>query len=756
MPRRALSTLPPPPGDDVIEAKLAPPSLHPDHVSRPRLLHRLDDAVSRALTLIGAPAGFGKSSLVAEWCDRLAPPKRFAWLTLDADDNDPVVFWRYVVYALRRLEPTSFGPALALLNRRDVGLTGAILPALLNELWTLPDEIVLVLDDYHEVTNFDCHESLDFFLRHLPPTLHVVIATRADPPLSLGSMRARGDLTELRAPDLRFTEAEVAEWLNERLGLALTNDVLGSLTQRTEGWPAGLYLAALSLRDRSDVDLLIATFNGGNHHLVEYLAGEVLERIPCDEREFLLQTSILETLTAPLCEALTGRTGASEMLAALERKNQFLIQLDDRRETYRYHQLFRELLLLELQWSTPDLVPELHRRAAAWYHDAGDGVRAMRHALAAKDYALVESVLAGHVCMWMNDGYLGTVAGWLNQIPESEVAERPILAVLGAWVSGLMLGPPQVVEHYASMARAHHDPGPFLFGEPSLEVATAIARASFPVDDVGSALTLAETSIEAMRASDGVASFVASAALGLNLYLDGRPADAEDALRRALCCACAEQWPIVAGQATAWLALTRLAQGDSAEAEHLARQALELVAVSGLHDTPNVWPASAALGMVLTREGRLAEAESVLAEGVEPHLDRLRAWPLFYALALLALVPVRQGRGHATAARALVEEARAALRGCPGPGMLPARLAEVERGLGRAPRRVSDLRQELSDGELRVLRLLASDLSQREIGRELYLSVNTVKSHSRAIYTKLDAASRPEAVARARALCLIA
>jgi LuxR family maltose regulon positive regulatory protein len=706
--------------------------------------------------VVEAPAGFGKSRLVIRWCHAPSPAPKTAWLALDEFDNDPVIFWTYIVHSLRQVYPDRFDRTLEALSRQGVSLTQAVLPPMLNELWGVGEELRLILDDFHVITDPACIASFRFFLDRLPPTCHVVVATRSGPPLGLARLRARGQLTELRAADLRFTAEEAAALLNGVLGLDLCEDDLAGIQERTEGWAAGLYLAALTLRDHPAPRRFVSTFAGQSRHLVDYLGAEVLDRLPDEERSFLVRTAILEQLTAPLCNAILGGADAAVRLRTLAQRNVFVFPLDTQWEWYRYHQLFRELLLGELERRCPDQVPMLHRRAAAWYQAAGNAPAAMHHALAAGDHLLAGDLFLGHAVSLLQQGWLATVKGWLEALPDDAVAARPPLALATAWIAAQTNSPPNEMTRRIAMAAAGPDEGPFFLGERSLAAAVALIRSNYVVDDVGRAVADGEVAVA--DASDPAAwSYVlARSALGRALYLAGRAEEARAILEEALRAPRAAQQMTATSRVLATLALVCLTLGEEARAAELARRAVRNFQEMGESSAVGAWISHVALSMTLTREGRLAEAEAALAEGVEPLLEWSRAWPLFHALALLALAPVRHGLGHTGAARALVEEARAALRGCPDPGMLPALLAEVERGLGRAPRRVTGLREDLSEAELRILRLLAGDLTQREIGRELYLSVNTVKSHTRAIYTKLDAASRAEAVARARALRLIA
>ena len=346
-------------------------------------MERLNEglAAGRKLTLISASAGFGKTTLVSEWVASCGRP--VAWLSLDEGDNDPTSFLTYLVASLQTITK-DIGKGV--LGAQPLTIINEVLLAtLLNEIAAIPDNFILVLDDYHVIDSEPIDHALTFLLDHLPPQMHLVIATREDPSLPLARLRARGQLTELRAADLRFTPAEAAEFLNQVMGLNLSAEHIAALETRTEGWIAGLQLAALSMQGRSDAASFIKSFTGSHHFILDYLVEEVLQRQPEHVRNFLLQTAILDRLSSSLCDAVTGQEDGRGMLEALERGNLFVIPLDDQRQWYRYHHLFADVLQTHLIEAQPDRVATLHLRASAWYERNGLRSDAIRHALAAKD-----------------------------------------------------------------------------------------------------------------------------------------------------------------------------------------------------------------------------------------------------------------------------------------------------------------------------------------------------------------------------------
>jgi len=368
----------------ILATKLYIPPPRPQLVPRLRLIERLNEGLRRKLTLISAPAGFGKTTLVSEWvagCERPA-----VWLSLDEGDSDPTRFLAYFIAALQTIAPTTGVGVLAALQSPQPPPTELLLTTLLNEIAVIPDNFILVLDDYHAIEAQPVDMALAFLLEHLPPQMHLVIATREDPPLPLARLRVRGQLTELRAADLRFTPAEAVEFLNQMMGLNLSAENIAALEAHTEGWVAGLQLAALSMQGRSDAASFIKSFTGSHHFVLDYLVEEVLQRQPEPVRNFLLQTAILDRLCSPLCDAVTGQEDGRGMLEALERGNLFVVPLDDQRRWYRYHHLFAEVLQAQLREAQPDLLATLHERASAWYERNGLRPDAIHHALAAKDF----------------------------------------------------------------------------------------------------------------------------------------------------------------------------------------------------------------------------------------------------------------------------------------------------------------------------------------------------------------------------------
>lgn len=418
----------------LLQTKLYRPEWQEDVVSRPTLVERLRDGIDGILTLLSAPAGFGKTTLLAEWLAESPADEPVAgWISLDEGDNNPTLFWTYVITALQQVQPDVGERALSLLHSPQPTSIESVLTALINDVDATEQEVVLVLDDYHVIEAEAVHDAFAFLLDHLPPRMHVVIASRSDPPLPLPRYRGRGELTELRAADLRFTRDETSSFLNEVMALDLSSEDVAALKNRTEGWIAGLQLASLSLEGRADVQSFIEAFSGDHRHVADFLVEEVLQRQPDPIRRFLLHTSLLDRLCGPLCEAVTDQDDGTALLETLERGDLFVVPLDDNRKWYRYHHLFADVLTSRLLKEAPDLVPILHRRASTWYEENGLRSDAIRHGLAAEDFeraaGLIERAWPAMDARFQTDTWLD----WVKALPDEQVRARPVLCVGCAW-----------------------------------------------------------------------------------------------------------------------------------------------------------------------------------------------------------------------------------------------------------------------------------------------------------------------------------
>ncbi len=719
----------------LLVTKLHPPFVSAQTVARERLLTRLRE--HRPLTLVACPAGFGKSTLLAAWrAEEEWAGRPVAWVTLDEGDDDAVVLWSHVIAALCGALPALDHDALAALAV-SAPVREVVLPRLVNAL-AEAGEVALVLDDLHRLSDVS---AVAWFAAHLPAGVRLVLASRTDPALPLGTLRARGQLLELRTDALRFTAEEAEAFLNGRLGLGLSAADVDLLVGRTEGWPAGLYLAALSLAGAEDRHARVAAFDGTSAHVVAYLATEVLAAHPPGVQRFMLRTAVLERLCGPLCDAVLETRGSAAELESLARTNLFLLPLDDQRRWYRWHHLFAQLLRAELERREPERVPVLHARAAAWHRASGTTDEAIHHAVAAGAYADAGALIAETWVHYANAGRTASVLDWLGRIPDAVVDADARLLLVAAWVSALRGREPAM---RAAIARARAlgglDAGPLPDGFASLESSLAVLGATFGWGDVGAILAHGERSL-ALEGPDSPWRPVITWALGWAHLCNGDLERADALLAEtARIAPAADQW-IVGVAAIADRSLIAGRRGRRDDQWRLAGEAYAVAGEAGLLDAIEDGEVHTARGAALAARGRMDEARAALERGV--FLRRLWGQPLDLADGLIELGSAQAG----AAAGATFAEAAAVLAGCRDAGALPVRLAAARRAAGLGP-----VVPALSERELTVLRLLGSGRSEREIGAELYVSFNTVHTHVRSIYRKLGASSRAEALARAAAL----
>ncbi|MGV8896289.1 MAG: LuxR C-terminal-related transcriptional regulator [Rhodoglobus sp.] len=813
----------------VLATKLFVPPPRAQAVARPRLIQKLDAGIrsGRKLTLISAPAGFGKTTILSAWISHAReqePDLNVAWLSLDARDNDPMRFLNYLASALAQAD-----------SSLPVDLPGGqnplegILTTLLNQIAASSSRILLVLDDFQLIDDQSVRDAVVFLLDHLPPAMHVAIASRSDPLLPVARMRARAELTELRAADLRFTSDEASIFLNQVMGLSLSPDDVAALDTRTEGWIAGLQLAALSMRDRTDQSSFVAAFAGSNRFVIDYLIEEVLEQSPLIVRQFLCDTSILDRLTGSLCDAVTGQDGGTAMLESLERGNLFVVELDDRREWFRYHHLFADVLRVRLLAHGPEHAAALNSRASQWFEDNNLPEEGVRHAIAAADFPRAARLVERTIGQVRKSRQDATLLGWLAQLPDDIIRRRPVLGVFAAWaalVSGDMPAvEPTLVRAELSLDSAHDsEPGPEL---ETLPVTIALYRASVALatGDLAGITRHASRALELASTTDHLGRGAAAGLLGIGEWARGDL----DAGVKAFGNAAASLR--LAGNLTDALTTTMVVAdmliplGRLDEARRGYEAALREAADS-LGGGPPTADLHGGIAEVLVELGDLNAATDHLAAGAalgdaafthEHHyrcfvstalmsqargefdaaLDALDLAEQHYRRgffvearpipAMRARILIMQGRlpeaqswaddrglsprdelsfvreyEHVTLARLLIA------RGDPRAGGLLARLLvaadaggrhgvvrELRALAGRHAGTSTGIREGLSARELQVLRLLASELTGPEIARELFVSLNTLRTHTRHVFEKLDVNGRPAAVRRAREMGLL-
>jgi LuxR family maltose regulon positive regulatory protein len=734
-------------GPVLIATKLRPPTVRDQTVPRGRLLETLRTGSGLGLSLVACPAGYGKTTLLAAWREVEAARKPVAWLTLDEGDNDPVVLWSYVIEALRRACPAISLPA----SPQMVGaasLVHMVLPRLVNELDDL-GEATLILDDFHWLSGGAARESLAWFVDHAPPTFQLVLSTRTEPDLPLAALRAHGELLELRADDLRFTSQEADAFLNGRLELGLMPEEVDALLARTEGWPAGLYLTALSLRRRTaGRRALVNELGASSRHVIDFLETEVLQAHDPPMQALMLRSSILERLSGPLCDAVLEQQHSGPMLDVLAHSNLFLTPLDDEGGWYRFHPLFARLLRVELERREPGTAPALHRRAYGWHRDNGTTGEAISHAIAAGAPAEAAELIQASWVSYASSCRYDTVLAWIRQLPEEMQSGNAGLLLIKAWMLSLSAKREEAGQVIAAVERlGDTGEGALPDGFSSAEANLTILRAAFPWGDIGAQLDNGRRAA-GLEGPGSPWRPVACWAVGMGLYFRGEPGEADRWFAESAALAPASaQW--LAGASS--LAYRSLIAGELGRLEGqrmLAEGAAELVREHGTEKANGVVPL--ALGVSLAARGRPDEAQRLIECGAA--FLRSRGQPIEVAMALLHQGSVLRALGEHERSQAAITEARPIIGSCPDPGILPGRL----NACGPSPRAdTSPGDEKLTRRERRVLQLLASDLSERDIGHELYVSHNTVHSHVRSIYRKLGVSSRAHALQRTREIRLL-
>jgi LuxR family maltose regulon positive regulatory protein len=710
----------------LIETKLRAPVARREWVERPELIHWLAGTKAK-LILIDAPAGFGKTTLAAQWRSSAVDGRSFAWVSLDRGDDDPSRLWWHVVSALHLACPGfDSEKLLRALHAQVPDFDGTVLPTLVNELAALAEPVVLMLDDYHLIKEHRCHDQMALLLGHLPPSVQVAIITRADPPLELARMRAAGEMAEIRARELRFDAPQAAALIRNVAEVELTGRDLEDLVVRTEGWPAGLYLAALSLRGHSSPAAFVRQFTGNNRFIVDFLVDDVLSKQPAEVRRFLTRTSILPRFCAPLCDAVSGSADAAATIELLERENLFLVPLDESREWFRYHHLFAQVLRGQLARTEAAVVPVLHERASGWHRVSGSPDEAIGHALAAGDVDGATDLIARHYHLYIDSGQIATVRLWLRLLGDGQIAASPLAAHIAAWTAALS-GDPLAARRLLPVIEAAGDTGPLPDGMRSFEFSAALLQGAFGFDGLGPMREAGQRAVE----------------------LETDPASPWYALAHT-----------ALGAALCWAGDSRLA-ARHAEVGLLSKGAISMV----------LMVSSATMAVLAADAGRLTEAEEFAravhatqgnpgqARGELEHALRARQrwmglspWPTVEIMFRLA--PVLADLGDRAGAGALLDEARQVLMSLPEEADAQlARLAQLERRLAYRP--LTEPGEPITDREREVLRLLQGTLSLRDIGRELYLSPNTIKTHTRALYRKLGVSDRQDAVTKARDLGLM-
>jgi ATP/maltotriose-dependent transcriptional regulator MalT len=734
----------------LVDAKLAVPSVRHGLVDRPRVNRALDRGVDATLTLVAAPAGYGKTTAVRAWC--ASREVALAWVTLDEGDNDPVLLWRYVATAVDRVRPGLGRGAL-----RRLGVAGGAVEVAIDELMNgagaLGSELVVVLDDVHAVTSEECLSSIEYALGHVPSNLHVVLLARVDPALRLARLRDADELVEVRGDELAFTAAEARELLVVLGRLGLGAEEIEMLVERTEGWPAALVLAWLWLRTVEDPARAVRAFRGDNAFVADYLSGEVFAALDEDGRAFLYGVAVLGEFTAEMCDAVLDRGDSAARLVELERSNLFVSRLE-RGGWFRIHALFAEYSRSRLASLDPGAPALIHRRAAVWLRSQGLAVEAVRHAAAAGDHELVADLMVEHHLSLIRGGAGRTVLRWVRTLPEDQLDQHPVLAAAAAAAAMLVGG--RALERRRLLQLAD-EAGQAERADPYVEAAAALVRAGTIDRGVGQALLEGRRAVELAQVDANANEILTGtlAAYARALFFAGELDEASAVAVRAL------EHPAIERDVPSLVVAYSTLAFAAAESRRLASargHAEQAKAAVGRIGTSRSWlgaNASAALGVVLAAEGTLVEAEHELAAAERFFADEVAT--LHHTWLLVLLARVRARRGRLADAEATLRSAREALGELGDSGPVPALADAVAKELEAASDRASsgELLEPPSEAELAVLRLMATELSIREIAERLVLSQNTIRSHTRALYRKLGVHTRPDAVARATALGLL-
>jgi LuxR family maltose regulon positive regulatory protein len=717
-------------------------------VPRTRLTTRLRASSSYPVVAVTAPAGYGKTTLLAQWSETARRP--FAWVSLDEGDDDTLTLLTYVALALNRLEPLGAPVFDALSGRRAVA-AARVLPRLCDALATRKKPFVVVLDDVHLLTSEESRAAISTLIRHLPVGSQLVLAGRGEEPVPLARLRANGMLFELHAADLAF-DLHGTQALLRAMGITLHRDELELIAERTEGWPAGLYLAALALRSQGSLAAAIDAFSGDDAIVADYFRNEVLARQTPAVARFMTRSSILERLSGPLCDAVVKTRGSTARLRELEQSNLFLIPLDRQQVWYRYHTLFAEKLRARLQATEPELEPELHRRASRWYAEHAEPDQAIRHARAAGDVELAGDLVWANVCVYKNRGRQADLERWLAAFEDEQIAAYPPLALAAAWTA---LGyDADGVERWTDAAARSTCAEPLSDGTASLSSALALLAAVIANDGVvrmGDDAAFVREHEQPSSPWQASACLLEGASLRLTgnsgrareLFLEGERVAAARGLGavRALCLG---QLAQLAMERKAWARAQRFVAAAGAEAD-----------AHGLQEDGTLAPVYATSALLLARNadadaahGELRRARSLLAGS-----SQVTRWFEIEGRLLLAETAVLLADWGT--ARTLLAEARSLAGGASSLGLLAARLAELSEAVRASANDGHRWPSALTTAELRLLHYLPTHLNFREIGNQLHLSRNTVKSQAMSIYRKLDASSRSEAVECARSVGLI-
>ena len=727
---------------DLIEARLTPPVARPGDIVREGLLERLVSTPAPVVTVV-APAGYGKTTLLGQLMER--DPRPFAWVTVDATDDDLTVLLSYIAAALHRVSPLDPGVFQSL--RAPHSLWSTAVPRLASAFATWPSSLVLVLDDLQELTSREGLDAVDLLCEHVPHGSSLILGSRNEPPLRIAGLRAQGSLREIGPDDLRLDGSEAAELLR-RAGVELDSTELDDLTERTEGWAAGLYLAALALRGGAPATTT-SILDGTDRFIGDYFREQVLARLDPDEFDFLIATSVLERISGPLCDALLGRTDSRAALEDLERSNLFVVPLDHEREWYRYHHLFRDLLQSELRRGGVERFHALNRRAATLTAERGDLETAIRHAETAEDLDLLADLIQAATLPVYHSGRMATIQSWMKRFDDDALLERYVpLTVIGGMVHLLTGNPEQLVRWARAAERgAEGYTGSLFDGSQSVTAWTAVLRAMVGADGPERMRADAERALEGLG-PDSPWRATALTMLAAAHRLLGDPAAADAGWRACTDLALANQLYDTAVHALGQRALLALDDHDAEAAEeHLALARSLPGSPLGSYLSHAIAIAASARLAIAVGEPERAREEFIRCQALRPILTWAAAWNAVQVR--LELARVALALADIDGCRTLMREISEITERCPDLGVLLDGVAHLTNRLTEFETPQGRWASSLTAAELRLLPLLATHLSFREIGERLFVSRNTVKTEAISIYRKLHVTSRSEAVSSA-------
>jgi LuxR family transcriptional regulator, maltose regulon positive regulatory protein len=734
------------PGFDLISSKLRRPSVQPGTVVRSSLVDRLAREDSGPVVSVVAPSGYGKTTLLAQWAERDGPA--FAWVSLDERDNDPKVLLSYVAAALDAVQPVGTRVFEALASPVS-SVPGSVVPRLGSAFWSMTGPVVLVLDDVHLLRNTECRDALSVLADHVPPGSRLVLAGRDEPPLRVARLRAEGRLLEVGPGDLAFNRAEAAALLRAaevRLGA----DDEAALHRRTEGWPAGLYLAALYLREGGPLNGAAVSFAGDDRLVSEYMESEFLARISRRQRMFLTRTAVLERMCGPLCEAVLAEPGSAAVLAELARSNLLLVPLDRRGYWYRYHHLFRDMLLADLERTEPSLMPVLRLRAAAWCLDHDRPEEALEYSIAAGDVDTAARLIVRLGLQAFRQARKTTLQRWLGWLDSRGGIEGHPMAAVWASFLAAQMGRPEDAERWADAVDRWQARNGTRADDPAAEAWAAVLRATMCRHGVEQMRADADEAAERFASLDVVPP-VAGLCQGLALVLSGNPVAADAFFDEVIRTGEDVAAPDVLAYLLCERSMLAMARGEWSLAEAFASQADSVVRQSGMEELL----VCAVRARVTVHRGDVAAArrELVSAQRLRPLFTY--AHPYLAVQARLELIRVHLALGDVAGARTLMREIDEILKLRPDLGILVGEARAMRAQLSAERNPSAPGASSLTAAELRVLPMLATHLSFPEIGAEMFLSPHTVKSQAMSIYRKLGASSRHQAVTRSRDLGLL-